>query len=45
MALLYNNHKLIGNSLNIIFKEGKYKREELFLTTKINPEHNYNAIG
>lgn len=33
-AILYNNHKLIGNSLKTIFEEGKYSRKDLFITTK-----------
>jgi len=31
----YANEKFIGDSLQIIFSEGKYKREDLFIATKI----------
>eukprot|EP00825_Cyclidium_porcatum_P052553 TRINITY_DN998_c0_g3_i1.p1 TRINITY_DN998_c0_g3~~TRINITY_DN998_c0_g3_i1.p1 ORF type:complete len:405 (-),score=94.31 TRINITY_DN998_c0_g3_i1:267-1481(-) len=43
-ALGYDNHKIIGGALATIFKEGLVKREELFITTKIFPFKNFNAI-
>lgn len=43
-AVVYGNHKIIGKALTTIFKEGLVKREDLFITTKIIPFKNYNAI-
>ena len=37
-ALFYENEKLIGDSLQIIFSEGKYKRKDLFIATKLTGE-------
>jgi aldehyde reductase len=34
-AHYYNNHKLIGKALKQIFSEGKYKRNDIFITTKL----------
>jgi len=34
-AKLYENEKFIGDSLQEIFREGKYKREDLFIATKL----------
>ena len=41
-AIFYQNHKLIGQALTEIFKEGKYKREDIFITTKIMPLAQFN---
>lgn len=39
-AAFYKNETEIGNALEEVFKEGKVKREDLFLTTKVsNPNH------
>ncbi len=43
-AILYENHKMIGNSLKTMFNEGKYKREDIFITTKVLPLKNINSI-
>ncbi|EGC37097.1 hypothetical protein DICPUDRAFT_30850 [Dictyostelium purpureum] len=45
-ASAYRNEEAIGNVLEKIFKEGKVKREDLFITTKAGTgEHGYdNAI-
>lgn len=43
-ALGYDNHKIIGNALATIIKEGLVKREDLFITTKVFPFKNYNAL-
>jgi aldehyde reductase len=43
-ALYYNNHKLIGAALAAIFKEGKYKREDIFITTKFFSEKTATAV-
>ena len=34
-AVLYGNESLIGESLRAIFSEGKYKREDIFIVTKL----------
>ncbi|EAR95623.1 aldo/keto reductase family oxidoreductase (macronuclear) [Tetrahymena thermophila SB210] len=34
-AIMYENEKQIGDALQEIYKEGKYKREDLFLVTKL----------
>lgn len=36
-AHLYGNEKIIGDALRVIFAEGKYKREDLFIVSKIFP--------
>ncbi len=36
-AHYYDNHKLIGAALKQIFSEGKYKRSDIFITTKLFP--------
>ncbi|EAS07798.1 aldo/keto reductase family oxidoreductase (macronuclear) [Tetrahymena thermophila SB210] len=36
-AKFYENEHLIGNSLKTIFSEGKYKREDIFIITKLFP--------
>jgi len=36
-AVLYGNESLIGESLRAIFSEGKYKREDIFIVTKLFP--------
>ncbi|KAL4491253.1 hypothetical protein ABPG72_021639 [Tetrahymena utriculariae] len=36
-AKFYENEHLIGASLKIIFNEGKYKREDIFIITKLFP--------
>ncbi|EAS07799.1 aldo/keto reductase family oxidoreductase (macronuclear) [Tetrahymena thermophila SB210] len=36
-AKFYENEHLIGNSLKIIFSEGKYKREDIVIITKLFP--------
>lgn len=43
-AHLYLNHKIIGAALKTIFSEGKYKREDIFIVTKVFPYKNFNAI-
>lgn len=43
-AILYDNHKFIGSALTNIFKEGKYKREDIFITTKFFPFNNANGV-
>jgi diketogulonate reductase-like aldo/keto reductase len=35
---------MIGDALDEIFDEGKYKREDLFITTKVWPTKNCNAL-
>jgi aldehyde reductase len=35
---------MIGDALAEIFSEGKYKREDLFITTKVNPIKHWNAL-
>jgi len=37
-AIMYGNHKMIGDALKSIFSEGKYKRSDVFITTKIIPD-------
>jgi alcohol dehydrogenase (NADP+) len=34
-ALLYQNESAIGDVLEKIFSQGKYRREEVFITTKV----------
>jgi len=36
-AILYGNEKIIGDALKTIFAEGKYKREDIFIVSKIFP--------
>ncbi|KRX08570.1 NADP-dependent oxidoreductase domain [Pseudocohnilembus persalinus] len=36
-AIRYNNEEQIGKALKKIFQEGKYKREDLFITSKVFP--------
>lgn len=43
-AIGYDNHKMIGKALTTIFKEGLVKREDLFITTKVFPFKNFNAL-
>lgn len=43
-AILYDNHKMIGGALKTIFSEGKYKREEIYITTKVFPFQNFNFV-
>jgi aldehyde reductase len=43
-ALFYNNHKLIGAALTAIFSEGKYKREDIFITTKFLSQKTKTAV-
>jgi len=38
-AYVYGNEKEIGDALAKIFKEGKIKREEIFITTKLHAQH------
>jgi len=37
-AIAYENHKMIGEALKSIFSEGKYKRSDVFITSKIFPD-------
>lgn len=34
-ALLYKNENFVGEAFDKIFKEGKYKREDVFITSKV----------
>lgn len=43
-AIFYNNHKMIGNALKTIFAEGKYTRQDVFITTKVLPFNHFNAF-
>jgi len=43
-AFAYDNHEILGKALSTIFKEGKYKREDIFITTKIFPYKHFNSI-
>ncbi len=43
-AHFYNNHKLIGSALEKIFSEGKYKRSDIFITTKYFCFKQNNAV-
>ena len=43
-AILYDNHKFIGSALKTIFAEGKYKRDDVFITTKFFPFNYANAV-
>jgi diketogulonate reductase-like aldo/keto reductase len=43
-AFYYKNHKIIGDALQEIFSEGKYHREDLFITTKFWPTKETNAL-
>jgi diketogulonate reductase-like aldo/keto reductase len=43
-AILYENHKMIGGALKTIFSEGKYSRDDVFITTKVFPFRNFNCI-
>jgi diketogulonate reductase-like aldo/keto reductase len=43
-AVAYDNHKMLGDALAEIFNEGKYKREDIFITTKVNPCKEWNAL-
>jgi diketogulonate reductase-like aldo/keto reductase len=43
-AIAYNNHKMIGETFKTIFAEQKYKREDIFIVTKIFPNYAFNAI-
>lgn len=43
-AAFYDNHKLIGEALQTIYKEGKYKREQIFITTKYFPLPHIDAF-
>jgi diketogulonate reductase-like aldo/keto reductase len=36
---------MIGGALKTIFSEGKYKREDIFITTKVFPFRNFNCIA
>jgi len=36
-AIFYGNHKLIGDALKAIFAKGKFKRSDIFVTTKLFP--------
>ena len=36
-ARYYANEKWIGESFNKVFKQGKYSRKDIFITTKFNP--------
>ena len=36
-ARFYGNEKWIGESFNKIFKQGKYSRKDIFITTKFMP--------
>lgn len=36
-AKSYLNEVMMGVALQIIFNEGKYKREDIFIATKIQP--------
>lgn len=43
-ATAYGNEESVGRAINDILKEGKVKREELFITTKLhNKDHGYEA--
>nr|XP_039262681.1 LOW QUALITY PROTEIN: aldo-keto reductase family 1 member B7-like [Styela clava] len=39
-AWMYGNEKEIGDSLQELYKEGKVKREEMFITSKLWPQFN-----
>ncbi|EGR33374.1 hypothetical protein IMG5_055170 [Ichthyophthirius multifiliis] len=43
-AITYANEALIGEILEDIFKEEEYKREELFIATKIFPYKSVNTV-
>jgi len=36
-AFIYHNEKLIGNTLEQVFKNGMIKRDDLFITSKLPP--------
>ncbi|KRX08568.1 NADP-dependent oxidoreductase domain [Pseudocohnilembus persalinus] len=38
-AILYNNEEIIGDAFEKIFKENIIKREEVFITSKVFPNH------
>ena len=43
-ASAYGNEESVGRAINDFLKEGKVKREELFITTKLhNKDHGYEA--
>lgn len=43
-ATAYGNEESVGRAINDFLKEGKVKREELFITTKLhNKDHGYEA--
>jgi diketogulonate reductase-like aldo/keto reductase len=43
-ALFYDNHAFIGAALTQIFSEGKFTRDQIFITTKIMPFKKFNAL-
>jgi aldehyde reductase len=36
-AIVYENHKQLGEGFAKIFAEGKYKREDIFIVSKVMP--------
>ncbi|KAL4445223.1 hypothetical protein ABPG74_022036 [Tetrahymena malaccensis] len=40
---IYQNEKMIGDALKVIFSEGKYKRSDIFVVTKIIPLKQQNT--
>lgn len=42
-AVAYENHALMGEALKTIFAEGKYTRQDIFITTKMIPRKDWNA--
>ncbi|KAL4453635.1 hypothetical protein ABPG74_009531 [Tetrahymena malaccensis] len=42
-AIAYENQKMIGDALKTIFSEGKYKREDLYIVSKIFPYKTWNT--
>lgn len=43
-AIIYENEKYIGNALQTIFAEGKYKRSDIFIVSKILPYAEINTV-
>lgn len=43
-AIVYENEKMIGKALQTIFKEGKFKRDDLFIVSKIFPYTDLNTL-
>jgi diketogulonate reductase-like aldo/keto reductase len=43
-AIAYGNESMIGEALATIFAEGKYKREDLFIVSKIFPWTSMNPL-